>query len=160
MTYGKLRSCRYVQRYVIANQNGIRLPRPRRFQTGEAVEKTKETTAVRTRPGITGYGGGHGQQGLVIRVSRWGDLSTGQDEPGLKACVHIGLIRDCVEPGTDYRVMCLGLGSLSELENARFQLVFLRLVLQNVLGVVSVIRKACEVILILILNELRRLTIA
>ena len=33
--------------------------------------------------------------------------------------------------------MCLGLGSLSESQNARFQLVFLQLVLQNVLGVVS-----------------------
>jgi len=45
------------------------------------------------------------------------------------------LIRDCAEPGARYRVMCLGLGSLSESQEARFQLAFLRLVLQNVLAV-------------------------
>lgn len=50
---------------------------------------------------------------------------------------HSGLILDCAEPGTRYRLMCLGLGSLSELQNARIQLVFLQLVLQNVLKVVS-----------------------
>jgi len=46
-----------------------------------------------------------------------------------------GLIRDCAEPGSGYKVMCLGLGSLSELSNARVQLVFLQLVLQHVLDV-------------------------
>ena len=34
-------------------------------------------------------------------------------------------------------MICLGLGSVSELRNARVQLVFLQLVLQNVLEVVS-----------------------
>jgi len=69
----------------------------------------------------------------------------------IQSCVRIGLIRDCAEPGTGYRVMCLGLGSLSELSNARVQLVFLQLVLQHVLDVVSrplfSIRKDCEVLI-------------
>ena len=55
----------------------------------------------------------------------------------IQFCVRIGLIRDCAELGTRYRVMCLGLGSLSELLNARVQLVFLQLVLQHALDVVS-----------------------
>jgi len=48
-----------------------------------------------------------------------------------------GLIRDCSELGTRYRVICLGLGSLSELPNARVQLAFLQLVLQHTLDIVS-----------------------
>lgn len=45
------------------------------------------------------------------------------------------VIRDCAEPGKGYKLMCLGLGSLSELRNARIQFVFLQLVLQKALGV-------------------------
>ena len=56
----------------------------------------------------------------------------------IQSCVRPGLIRDCAELGSRYKVICLGLGSLSELsKNARVQLVFLRSVLQDVLDIVS-----------------------
>jgi len=56
------------------------------------------------------------------------------DEDWLSECRN--LIRGCAKPvGTRYRVICLGLGSLSELQNARIQLVFLQLVLQHALEV-------------------------
>lgn len=131
--------------------HGVCLPRPRRFQTGRAVEKTKEATAVYPRPGLAGERGGNGQWGLAIRLSRL-VISPDLDESRMiQSCVRIGLIRDFAEPGAGYRVMCLGLGSLSELSNARVQLVFLQLVLQHVLDVVSrplfSIRKDCEVLI-------------
>ena len=55
----------------------------------------------------------------------------------IQSRVRLGLIHDCAKLRTRHRVMCLGLGSLSESQNARVQLAFLQLVLQHVLDVVS-----------------------
>lgn len=71
-------------------------------------------------------------QSIHDLVSRATDVVTA-NKAWLSECRS--LIHGCREPGVRYKVMCLGLGSPSELQNARIQLAFLRLVLQNVLDV-------------------------